>query len=208
MESVAEEYSYLSTDNSYQEIVNNRSVPGLILLTYHLKVVFHNVELIKNNPFLNSDSIKMDSGFDLPPQALEYCNKFKKAMVNEEPLNNFPPLMIQSPEKEESYSFRIIPAITTEKRKPGKYDPYLIILIEKIATPDKLIKLFGLSKREKEVLGQLFMGHSNKEIGNKLFISEYTVEDHIKNIARKMNVKGRLSIVTEFLESRSTPCIV
>jgi DNA-binding NarL/FixJ family response regulator len=45
-----------------------------------------------------------------------------------------------------------------------------------------------LSTRETEILGYLQNGLSNKEIADKLFLSELTVKTHRKNIMQKMNV--------------------
>jgi DNA-binding NarL/FixJ family response regulator len=45
-----------------------------------------------------------------------------------------------------------------------------------------------LSTRETEILGYLQNGMSNKEIADKLYLSELTVKTHRKNIMQKMNV--------------------
>ena len=47
-----------------------------------------------------------------------------------------------------------------------------------------------LSRREKEILS-LIEKNTNKEVGNKLFISEKTVKRHITNINKKLNVKNK-----------------
>lgn len=47
-----------------------------------------------------------------------------------------------------------------------------------------------LSIREKEVLKQVALGLSNKEIAEKLFISIHTVISHRKNITEKLGVKS------------------
>jgi DNA-binding NarL/FixJ family response regulator len=38
-------------------------------------------------------------------------------------------------------------------------------------------------------------GLANKEIGSKLFVSEHTMKDHIKNIMRKMSASSRSEII-------------
>jgi DNA-binding NarL/FixJ family response regulator len=48
-----------------------------------------------------------------------------------------------------------------------------------------------LTEREKEVLGLIAQGESNKNIAHKLFISEKTVKNHITSIFRKLKVDGR-----------------
>jgi LuxR family maltose regulon positive regulatory protein len=54
-----------------------------------------------------------------------------------------------------------------------------------------------LSSREIEVLEVLINGLSNKEIGEKLFISVSTVKTHIINIYSKLGVKNRVEAVNE-----------
>jgi DNA-binding NarL/FixJ family response regulator len=52
-----------------------------------------------------------------------------------------------------------------------------------------------LTNREKEVLKLITEGHSNKEIGNVLFVSVHTVERHRANIMKKLNVKKTADLV-------------
>lgn len=52
--------------------------------------------------------------------------------------------------------------------------------------------LDGLSKRELEALMYISRGLSNKEIGQKLYISEKTVKNYITNLYRKINVSDRV----------------
>jgi LuxR family maltose regulon positive regulatory protein len=54
-----------------------------------------------------------------------------------------------------------------------------------------------LSSREIEVLQALVDGLTNKEIGEKLFISISTVKTHIINIYSKLGVKNRVEAVNE-----------
>jgi DNA-binding CsgD family transcriptional regulator len=50
---------------------------------------------------------------------------------------------------------------------------------------------FGLSPREKEVLDVLSEGRTNREIAERLFISERTVAVHVRKILSKLEVSGR-----------------
>jgi len=60
---------------------------------------------------------------------------------------------------------------------------------------DKLKKEFCLSDREMDVVRLVCQGLSNRAIAEKLFISEYTVKDHIKKIMAKMKVASRNEMV-------------
>ena len=58
----------------------------------------------------------------------------------------------------------------------------------------KLKEAVQMTKREKEVIGFLSEGMSNKEIGQKTHISTYTVKSHIHNIMEKLALHTRLEI--------------
>jgi len=64
--------------------------------------------------------------------------------------------------------------------------------------PDPMMDL--LSQRELEVLGLIAAGHSNKEIGAKLFIAIGTVKRHTVNIFTKLDVKNRTEAVARARE--------
>ncbi len=53
-----------------------------------------------------------------------------------------------------------------------------------------------LSEREKEVLKLVASGYTSTEIGSRLTISGQTVNTHIKNIYRKLNVRTRAQAVS------------
>lgn len=57
-----------------------------------------------------------------------------------------------------------------------------------------------LTPREKEIFDYLVSGLDTKEIGNKLFISEKTVRNHISNVIQKLGVKGRSQAIIELLK--------
>jgi DNA-binding NarL/FixJ family response regulator len=53
-----------------------------------------------------------------------------------------------------------------------------------------LIQFKSLTKRELEIVTHLVMGLNNPDIARQLFISRNTVEQHRKNIKRKLEVKS------------------
>lgn len=53
----------------------------------------------------------------------------------------------------------------------------------------------GLSQREQEVLRLLAMGHTSREIADKLFLSVKTVETHKARLKAKLGFRGRAELV-------------
>ncbi len=64
------------------------------------------------------------------------------------------------------------------------------------------LKALDLSNREYEVLKEVSLGLSNKEIGEKLFLSESTIKTHVSNILVKLNAKRRTQAIQIAKEMR------
>lgn len=58
-----------------------------------------------------------------------------------------------------------------------------------------VIKHYGLSDREYDVVKLLAQGLSSNEIGEKLFLSHHTVETHRRNILAKTGVKNTVELI-------------
>jgi DNA-binding CsgD family transcriptional regulator len=67
---------------------------------------------------------------------------------------------------------------------------------------DTFIAKYKISKREKEVLALILEGFTNKEIGEKLFISFTTARTHVSHIFEKTNVKSRIELVSKVLAEK------
>jgi DNA-binding CsgD family transcriptional regulator len=57
------------------------------------------------------------------------------------------------------------------------------------------LKEIGLTAREHEILALIAQGLSNREIGEKLFVSENTVKTHSSRLFEKMSVNRRVQAV-------------
>jgi len=62
-----------------------------------------------------------------------------------------------------------------------------------------------LSKREHEILHGVAAGWTNRKIAETLFISEYTVKNHLKNILQKLQVQNRVQLTRYALEQGLIP---
>ncbi|WP_277040118.1 response regulator transcription factor [Actinacidiphila oryziradicis] len=63
--------------------------------------------------------------------------------------------------------------------------------------------LAGLSPREREILGLIGEGLTNRQIGQRLFLSEKTVKNHISRLLAKLGVERRVQAAV--LASQSAP---
>jgi DNA-binding NarL/FixJ family response regulator len=62
-----------------------------------------------------------------------------------------------------------------------------------------------LTEREKDVLICLVEGLSNKQIADRLFISDKTVKIHVSNIFKKLNVKSRSQAIIYAVQNQIVP---
>ncbi|MBE3592859.1 MAG: response regulator transcription factor [Thermoanaerobacter sp.] len=60
-----------------------------------------------------------------------------------------------------------------------------------------------LTPREIEILKLISKGYSNKEIAQKLFLSEKTVKNHVYNIFKKLDVKDRTQAAIYMLKNET-----
>jgi DNA-binding CsgD family transcriptional regulator len=61
--------------------------------------------------------------------------------------------------------------------------------------PDEIVKEYGISPREREIISMLVQGYNNKVIGEKLFISSITVKNHIYHIYQKTGVTNKVQLM-------------
>jgi DNA-binding NarL/FixJ family response regulator len=72
-------------------------------------------------------------------------------------------------------------------------------------TPGKLDGKAELSRREMEVIQLVIQGYKNRDIAQKLFISEKTVKNHLSAIFNKLGVADRLELTLYAFERRLFP---
>ncbi|WP_427983694.1 two-component system response regulator NarL [Agarivorans sp.] len=75
--------------------------------------------------------------------------------------------------------------------------PYLNCLHENDEFAEKLETV---TKRELQTLNEIAKGASNREVADKLRITEGTVKVHVKSLLRKLNAKSRVELTVMYLE--------
>jgi len=56
-------------------------------------------------------------------------------------------------------------------------------------------RAFGLSAREAELLSHLVTGSDTRRIAQRMFLSEHTVQDHLKSIFAKTATRNRRTLL-------------
>ena len=64
---------------------------------------------------------------------------------------------------------------------------------------DYLSKCWHLTPREIQVAKLVCEGHDNEKIGRKLHIEYNTVRAHLGNMFRKVGVRGKATLILEFV---------
>ncbi|MFZ2530354.1 MAG: helix-turn-helix transcriptional regulator [Rhodococcus sp. (in: high G+C Gram-positive bacteria)] len=84
-----------------------------------------------------------------------------------------------------------------------------VVVTVEPAQPAQIIalvtELHRLTARESEVLGHVLACETRTEIGQRMFISPYTVQDHLKSIYAKIGVNSRQELVAHLFYSHHLP---
>jgi DNA-binding CsgD family transcriptional regulator len=181
------------------EIIERRTTPGILIFDLKNRLHYCNKEALQMIPGLRNASRK-GKGWTIPVplEISRLCRELKRRGEGDaqDPGADSHSTVLQS-DGRPPYSMRAFFLGRDEKQKPT----HIMVLIEKIAEKhatdfEKVRTEFQLSARELEVLQLICEGLANKEISERLFISVYTVKDHIKRIMRKMEVASRSQIIT------------
>jgi len=62
--------------------------------------------------------------------------------------------------------------------------------------------IMPLTQRELEILKEMVAGHTDREIGDSLHVSEHTVRSHIKSLYRKLRVSSKSQAVAKALQHK------
>lgn len=69
-------------------------------------------------------------------------------------------------------------------------------------TPETLLRDFGLTAREQEVMGLMVEGLNNPEIAERLVVSRATAKAHVSSILSKLGVSNRAEAITLALRNK------
>ncbi|MGV9715357.1 LuxR C-terminal-related transcriptional regulator [Rhodococcus pyridinivorans] len=91
----------------------------------------------------------------------------------------------------------------------GRGESARIVVAIEPAQPGQLVALtaalHGLTERETDVLARVLAGETRTEIARGLFVSPYTVQDHLKSIYAKTGVNSRQELVARLFFTHCLP---
>lgn len=75
-------------------------------------------------------------------------------------------------------------------------------ILQEFAGQKQVVPDNRLSEREKEVLQLISQGLGNKEISEKLYVSESTVKNHLRSILDKLHLQNRMQLIAFAYKNR------
>ncbi len=180
------------------EIIKRRALPGVLILgAGGDELHYANREALEMLPALHAEG---DAGERLSPprEIVSLCERLKQnGPTGAHDGQDVPGCEYRAPATGALFSLRAFHIGAPGK---GEEPTHIMVLVERIIEKhevnfDQVKSDYCLTKRETEVLRHICGGITNKEIAEKMFISEYTVKDHIKKIMKNMGVSSRSEII-------------
>jgi DNA-binding CsgD family transcriptional regulator len=170
------------------------SAPGVLVLDDRGQVVQHTEAAERWLRDLVDLAEGWLEGEGLPPPVWMVVGALRKALKPEtdRDLNGVPCVRVQT----RSGRWLTFHGARTEPR-PGREGETMVII--EPSRPQELawlrVAAYGLSERERAVVDLVVQGASTREISKSLYISEYTVQEHLSNAFDKVGVRGRRALI-------------
>jgi DNA-binding NarL/FixJ family response regulator len=88
----------------------------------------------------------------------------------------------------------IVPSVKTVFAGQRVFGDEIVTKMPAMRDSEDSFASFGLSDREVEILTQIADGLSNREIAQKLYLSEGTVRNYVSNMLDKLNLRDRTQL--------------
>ncbi len=184
--------------DNLSEILKNRTTPGILIFDMAVRLLYSNSEALEMVPGLQRPGKEgAKPAWEVPDEVRNICTQAQAGpCTTGDAISGLDYPVIKN-DAGCFFSLRAFPI----GDHGGEGEPtHIMVLVERITERHNvdLVKArerFDLSNREVAVLGLVCLGLTNKAISDKMFISEYTVKDHVKNIMKKMGVGNRSKII-------------
>jgi DNA-binding CsgD family transcriptional regulator len=180
------------------------SIPGVLILDDRGQVVQHTEAAERWLRDLTDLGAGWLEGEGLPAPVWMVVGALRKALGPEtdQELNGVPSVRARA----RSGRWLTFHGARTEPR-PGRGGETMVII--EPSRPQELAWLrasaYGLSERERAVVDLVVQGASTREISRALYISEYTVQEHLSNAFDKVGVRGRRALVKRLFFDNLSP---
>ncbi|HZA46563.1 MAG TPA: helix-turn-helix transcriptional regulator [Rubrobacter sp.] len=183
------------------------SVPGVLVLDDRGQVVQHTEAAERWLSDLDDLGPSWLEGEGLPAPVWMVVGALRKALKPESDrdLNGVPCVRVQT----RSGRWLTFHGARTESR-PGRGSETMVVV--EPSRPQELawlrVSAYGLSERERAVVDRVVQGASTKEISQTLYISEYTVQEHLSNVFDKVGVRGRRALLKRLFFDNLYPTLL
>lgn len=209
-----EVFRKIQLENSILKMANRDSSSAFIILNDSLGLVHMNnkaKDFLKILADPDNGRRKSDNGENgypfVPCLALEDCHHLREQM-EKNPFEITPLPIKRILRLSECKKYSLCSQILPKGMSPENRFFYLVKI--DAVTQDVTLDIsaletdFCLTKREIEILVNLFDGLKNAEIAENLFISEITVKKHLQHIFEKIGVNSRTALIRKILEYKCT----
>jgi DNA-binding CsgD family transcriptional regulator len=198
----------IKSRGSFLQMILNSTDVGIVALDLGKKPLFINqkavsiCEEIKKEPISEHERYKIESL--IPSPVLNDCEAVKNCRKKDLKAgrDSFPmrerSMLISSFEKCR-FRCRMVNSDLTDFKHP-----LILVFMEVLPLHPKINdqaveKNCRLTKRETEITSYIIRGYKNAEIAKRLYISEGTVKNHLRNIFKKVKVNTRTGLIHKIL---------
>ncbi len=182
--------------NNFAEELPHR---GMIVLDEPLEIIYYNENAENIIATLSQGKdFSSKSAISIPKEILQCCQELKESAKKENPFAQLS-LVVPGIGQTIIVSVRLI-------NYSGDITLFVVFLDpeEQVLCLSRRIKELGLTDRELELTFLVSRGLKNIEISDKLCISIYTVETHLRNIYQKIGVRNRTELLHKLFQMLTT----
>jgi DNA-binding CsgD family transcriptional regulator len=191
----------------FMEIIAKRAAPGILIFNLQKKLVYMNPEahtILSGSS--RSSTVKQNGSPFIPPAVYRLCNSLKRSLKTTDN-GRMNPVATITVHHSRPTIYALRGMFFQDHEQSGNHRvKFFMVIIEKFSQLRGMDlaqakEIFHLSRRETEVAKLVLRGCSNKDMAERLFVSEYTIKDHLKHIMKKMGVATRAKIMSKIFQS-------
>lgn len=142
--------------------------------------------------------ILLPSAADQPPVPASVYNVAGQLLAIEQGVDSHPAMV----RVHLSNGFWVTLRAARLNRSEPAHGAVIAVTIEETSPVDRLeifVRAFGLSARETELMSLLSTGSDTRDLARRMFLSEHTIQDHLKSIFAKTSSHNRRTLLSRAL---------